>query len=326
MVPTEAQMNLIVGRKTDASNVRSIVAALLGYGEQFGLDAPHRLAHFISQLAHESGGFKYDHEIWGPTAAQKRYDTRTDLGNTPAADGDGKLYAGRGPIQITGKSNYKQFTDWCDRNIQGIPTPDFVANPDAVNTDPWEGLGPIWFWSTRKLNEYADENNIEQITKRINGGLNGFDERIRYYVRAALVFLGFEPEDVTGFQKAAQAKGLYKDKIDGDAGPKTRAAMHMMLAQTNAAKAADVEVKPAPITEEIEKPVAVVPKGADKPGIMRWMASVPLLGTAVSAFGNFDTVTKYLIFGAVAIGVIALLWRGEQIASRARKVIASFEE
>lgn len=81
------------------------------------------------------------------------------------------------------------------------------------------------------------------------------------------------------------------------------------------------------VVAEVEKPVEVpvVPKGADKPGIMRWMASVPLLGTAVSAFGNFDTVTKYLIFGAVAIGVIALLWRGEQIAARARAVLKSFE-
>lgn len=338
MVPSEAQMNLIVGRKTDASNVRSIIAALTGYGGLFGLDVPHRLAHFIAQLAHESGGFKYDKEIWGPTPAQQRYDTRVDLGNTPAADGDGKLYAGRGPIQITGKSNYRQFTDWCRANVPGPTVPDFVATPDKVNTDPWEGMTAIWFWTTRKLNKFADENDIEMLTKRINGGLNGYDDRIRFYVRAALVFLGYEPEDVSGFQKAAQAAGLLPpDKpghpqVDGDAGPKTRGAMHKMLAAMT--ERADVETKAAPVVE-VEKqvvveavttPVPVVPKGSDKPGIGRWLGSIPLLGAPIMAFGSFDNMTKAVIGGIVFIAIIALLWRGEQIAMRAKRVLASFEE
>jgi putative chitinase len=338
MVPTEAQMNSIVGRKTDASNVRSIIGALGGYGALFGLDIPHRLAHYISQLAHESGGFKYDKEIWGPTPAQKRYDTRVDLGNTAAVDGDGKLYAGRGPIQITGKSNYRQFTDWCQRNIGNLKAPDFVEEPDRINTDPWEGLTPIWYWSTRKLNDFADENNIEMVTKRINGGLNGYDDRIRFYVRTSLVFLGYEPEDVKGFQKAAQEAGfLPPDKpghpqVDGDAGPQTRAAMHKMMAAMTERR--DVETKAAPVVEktvvveevEVEKPVAVVPKGADKPGIGRWLGSIPLLGAPIMAFTSFDNVTKAIIGGAVFLAIVALLWRGEQIAMRARKVLASFDE
>ncbi|WP_428428392.1 hypothetical protein [Pararhizobium sp.] len=87
---------------------------------------------------HEGGDFKYDGEVWGLTAAQKRYDNRVDLGNTPTADGDGYLYRGCTAMQLTGKSYYRQFRDWCRES--GFNPPDFVSKPDLVNTDPWEGL------------------------------------------------------------------------------------------------------------------------------------------------------------------------------------------
>ena len=70
-------------------NARSLLAGNSRRGFATGLAHPHRLAAFISQVGHESMGFVYDAEVWGPTPAQKRYDTRTDLGNTPEADGDG---------------------------------------------------------------------------------------------------------------------------------------------------------------------------------------------------------------------------------------------
>lgn len=252
MIPTKAQLTLIAGVGGNASNINSIIMGLDRFGKDAGLDKPHRLAHYIAQLAHESGSFRYDREIWGPTAAQKRYDTRTDLGNTAAADGDGKLYAGRGPLQITGKANYAAFTKWAAK----YGPPDFVARPDLLSTDPWEGLSPIWFWTTRNLNPLADENNIEQLTKKINGGLNGFDDRIRFYVRTSLVLLGFQPDDVQGFQ--ATVPGL---AADGDAGPKTRAAMHMALASKSAVVAAPVTASPV-VTE-----VSVEVKGPAGKGV-----------------------------------------------------------
>lgn len=206
-----------------SDNIKSVVLALNRFGLDAGLHLRHRLAHFIAQVAHESGAFRHDREIWGPTAAQKRYDTRTDLGNTPQIDGDGKKFAGHGPLQVTGKANHREFRDWC--RAQGYNPPDFVEHPELINTDPWEGLSAIWYWKTRKLNEYADRNGLREITKIINGGYNGLDDRINWYVRAALVLIGFRRTDLARFQKA---HGLTPD---GKAGPVTLAKLHEVLSR-----------------------------------------------------------------------------------------------
>lgn len=213
-----------IANKTANSNMRSTMLGLQKAGVGTGLNRPHRLAHYLGQLAHESGGWYYDREIWGPTAAQKRYEGRTDLGNTQP--GDGSRYRGRGPIQITGRANYRSYTAWARRLDPDAP--DFEADPDAVNTDPWEGLGPIWYWAEgnparASLNALADANDIETLTRRINGGLNGLADRQAKYLRAGLVLAGFAPTNVRGFQRAA---GLM---VDGIAGPKTKAGLHSWL-------------------------------------------------------------------------------------------------
>lgn len=215
---TAATLAAIAGR-TANDNMASTIAGLELAGIGAGLNRPHRLAQYLAQLAHESGGWRYDREIWGPTAAQKRYEGRKDLGNTQP--GDGSLFRGRGPIQITGRANTTAFRDWA-RKLD--PTaPDFARNPDLINTDPWEGLGPIWYWDTRQLNRYADHGDLLTITKRINGGTNGLADRQTQYTRAGLVLLGYAPADVRAFQRS---HGL---TVDGKAGPATRAAIHAEL-------------------------------------------------------------------------------------------------
>jgi putative chitinase len=316
MVPTATQLQTIAGPGGTLENINSIIKGLDKFGMAAGLDAPHRLAHYIAQLCEESGAFKYDQEI----ASGAAYEGRADLGNTQP--GDGKRFKGRSALQLTGRTNYTAFRDWCGK--MGYGAPDFVAHPELINTDPWEGLVPIWFWTSRKLNKLADENNLEQITKKINGGMNGFDVRVKFYVRAALVLLGYGPDDVSGFQRQALADGLLPTPkageppaVDGDAGPKTRAAMHKALA-TMASPIAAVEVKAAPVVQETEVTVPVVPKGADKPGIMRWFGAFSLTGLGSFFLGIPDPL-KYAIAGGVVLLVIAMLWRGEQIALRAKK-------
>ena len=216
------QLELIAGRTIDTANAKSALLGLETYGfSKLGLNRPHRLAQYLAQIMHESARFRHDRELWGPTPAQKRYDTRTDLGNTAAADGDGKKYMGRTAGQITGKANYAEFTRWA-RKIDHT-SPDFVKDPDAINTDPWEGLGFIWFWEARGLNGPSDAGDVHRVTRIVNGGYNGIDDRLELYARAALVLLGYHSSDVMRFQ---MDNGL---KVDGVAGPATRAVLHRSL-------------------------------------------------------------------------------------------------
>lgn len=216
---SEDILELMLGQRPN-SNALSMLQGLNQFGGDLGMGRPHRIVPYIAELGHESGAFRYDHEIWGPTSAQKRYDTRTDLGNTAAADGDGKLYAGRGPIQVTGKTNYALFTAWA--KALDPAAPDFVSNPDALLTDPWEGLSPLWYWDTNDLNKYSDKGDFENLTRRINGGLNGYADRCQWYGNCALVMLG-RPRNIKQFQRDEALAA------DGIAGPVTRAKLHDML-------------------------------------------------------------------------------------------------
>jgi putative chitinase len=142
---------------------------------------PLRIAAFVAQLAHESGEFRWMEEIWGPTAAQRRYEPPGDLakrlGNTQP--GDGKRFKGRGPIQITGRFNYKKYGD-----LLGI---DLAADP-ALAAAPEHAFATAGlFWQSNGLNELADAQQFVTITRRINGGTNGLDDRQKYYDRAKSV-------------------------------------------------------------------------------------------------------------------------------------------
>jgi len=148
---------------------------------EFAVNAPRREAAFLAQVAHESGEFRWMEEIWGPTAAQKKYeppsDTATKLGNTQP--GDGKRFKGRGPIQITGRANYAKYGGRLGINL--INNPEKAATPEVGFRVA--GL----FWQRNGLNELADREMFETITRRINGGLNGYADRLKYYARAKQV-------------------------------------------------------------------------------------------------------------------------------------------
>lgn len=326
---TAAHVRAAAKARVNDSNLNSVMTALDRFGATAGLDLPHRAVHFLSQLMHESGSFRYDREIWGPTPAQKRYDTRTDLGNTPAADGDGFKNRGRGPIQVTGGYNIRAFHAWCV--AKGMNPPNFVSNPDLINTDPWEGLSAIWYWDEgnpdrRSLNRYADRNDPEMITRRINGGLNGYPDRLDCYTRLGVTVLGYRPDDLRGFQGVARAAGKYSGALDGLDGPQTRAAIHLMLIDLAPGRVR--AVKASPVTEE--KPVAVMPQSLDAP----WWQSKEILGpaagggaaTTLTALGSIPWQNLLLIL--VAFGAVSgfLYWRkrvdAKDVRSRAGEVEA----
>ena len=138
-----------------------------------------RIAAFIAQIGHESGQFKYVKEIWGPTAAQARYEGRKDLGNTVA--GDGSKYRGRGLIQITGRANYMA----CGEGL-GL---DLIKQPELLEKPQHACMSAAWFWATRGLNTLADAGQFDRITRRINGGQNGAADRQVLYARALKVLV-----------------------------------------------------------------------------------------------------------------------------------------
>lgn len=300
MVTIEQVKAAVGGRfnQAQAANAKTVVDALNEHGAKFGLVSPHRLAHFLPQVMHESGNFVYDREIWGPTEAQVRYDVRADLGNTPAVDGDGKLYMGRTGIQITGKANYKAFRDWCRKSFGDVP--DFVAEPGRVNEAPWEGLAPIWYWDKTKLNRYADENDIEMITRRINGGLNGYPDRLKKYDAVALVLLGYGPRDIVKFQTD---NGL---ATDGVGGPRTRAVMHKALVDKRYAGHAPDNIRNAPVEHKVTK--VVVPEGLDRPvqrtnGFWERLSQIAATLGGLGAASWLQDWRVVLAAGGVIIGV-----------------------
>jgi putative chitinase len=147
--------------------------------QRYQIGGTKRVAAFIAQIAHESGQLAYVLEIWGPTAVQKGYEGRADLGNTVA--GDGLKYRGRGLIQITGRDNYRE----CSLGLFGDDRLLFL--PELLEKPQWAAESAAWFWQKNGLNELADRDQFNSITRRINGGLNGLQDRLSLWARARAV-------------------------------------------------------------------------------------------------------------------------------------------
>lgn len=131
-----------------------------------------QICMFIAQIGHESGRLVYTEEL----ASGKAYEGRKSLGNIQP--GDGVKYKGRGLIQITGRANYTELSN--DLEV------DFVNNPELLKEAPYCVDSAFWFWMKRDLNLYIDgtEQGLRAVTKKINGGYNGYEERKKFYYKA----------------------------------------------------------------------------------------------------------------------------------------------
>jgi len=190
MLTTEQLQSIMPG--LPAKKNSELLPFLQAAMTEFAIEVPARAAAFLAQLAHESGQFRFMEEIWGPTAAQRRYEPKStlaaSLGNTEA--GDGKRFKGRGPIQVTGRSNYRRFGD-----LLGVP---LVADPARAAAPDIAFRIAGLYWSKRGLNELADRatpDAFREITRRINGGFNGLEDRQKFYASACTV-LGVTPPPV----------------------------------------------------------------------------------------------------------------------------------
>lgn len=148
----------------------ALSAGMTKYGITSGLQA----AHFIAQLGHESMSFLYCEEI----ASGAAYEGRSDLGNNQP--GDGRRYKGRGLIQLTGRANYTAYSKYT-----GI---DYVTMPECLSDDPVVAVDvSCWFWKDRGVDRLAEQDDVKAVTRRINGGYNGLDDRMHNLRRAKAV-------------------------------------------------------------------------------------------------------------------------------------------
>lgn len=177
----------------------------------YEINTPRRIAAFVAQCAHESGNFKtlkenlnYKWEslrrvfpkYFSTDEIAKDYASRPNkqeaianrvyasrMNNGPESSGDGWKYAGKGLIQLTGKHNYQSFADSIDTPIEQVP--------EYLLTFEGAVQSACWFWETNGLNKWADVGNIEKVSKLINGGTHGMEDRVQRY-NAALRILGSE--------------------------------------------------------------------------------------------------------------------------------------
>lgn len=149
---------------------------------EFTITTPRRAAAFLAHCAHESAELAFMKEL-GSQAYLDKYDTgelARRLGNTPADDDDGQKYCGRSPLQLSGLANYK-----AAGLVLGL---DLINHPELLEQPGHGCRASAWFWRSRGLNELADEDAFGATTVRINGGYNGLDKRIGYWLRARKVF------------------------------------------------------------------------------------------------------------------------------------------
>ena len=166
---TLEQIHAIAGnqRFTD-TDYQDLISAL----ERFKIANLPEIAHFLAQICHESGGFRWREEL----ASGAAYEGRRDLGNTQP--GDGRRFKGGGWLQTTGRYNYERLAEF-------VGDPRIVREGTTYVAKKYPSTAAAFWWADNRMSEYLNvPRTVEQVTKRVNGGYNGLADRKKYYARA----------------------------------------------------------------------------------------------------------------------------------------------
>jgi putative chitinase len=169
---TEEQLRKIAPHISE-KNIKIYTPLLNKWMPYYSINTKLRQAAFIAQILHETDSLRYIEEI----ASGKKYEGRKDLGNTEK--GDGERYKGCGCIMITGRANYAAVS-------KGLGV-DFINHPELLKEPRYAVQSACWWWTTHGLNALADKGDFRAITKKINGGYNGYLDRVMYYKRALAI-------------------------------------------------------------------------------------------------------------------------------------------
>ena len=199
---TEDKLQAIIGKNPYLDHWHEALCQIL---PDYDINTPERVAAFVAQCAHESGGFRAIKENLNYKAETLRklfskyfpsdelarqYEKQPErianriyggrMGNGPEESGEGFRYCGRGLIQLTGKSNYERYAESLQISVEEA----------SEHLTTFEGCvqSAAWFWEANNLNVEADAGDIKKMTKKINGGYIGLEDRIKHYEHALHVF------------------------------------------------------------------------------------------------------------------------------------------
>ena len=182
--------------------------------DSYAINTRLRIAHFLGQTCHESAGFRTTEEF----ASGENYEGRADLGNN--RPGDGVRYKGRGLLQLTGRANYKAFGDILGMNLEG--NPELAAEPVLSLKIACE------FWKKKSLNQLCDADDIVELTRRINGGKNGLDERRALTAKAKAAIARIEGFVLAGEAPPSNGRPVLRRGSQGDAVGELQRLLHKL--------------------------------------------------------------------------------------------------
>lgn len=191
---------LAVRQDAITAAVGEVLAATL---EVYQIDTRLRIAHFLGQTCHESAGFRTTEEF----ASGERYEGRADLGNTKK--GDGPRYKGRGLLQLTGRANYRDLGKIIGQPLE--EDPELAAEPVLSLRIACE------FWKKKKINAACDRDDIVQVTRLVNGGANGLEERRGFTAKAKSAVARIEGFVLSGGAPPAGGRPVLRRGSKGDA-------------------------------------------------------------------------------------------------------------
>jgi len=241
MIPVDAQTMREVAPRFSGEWAERQAAIIAGVGEvlattlqEYDISTRLRIAHFLGQTCHESAGFRTTEEF----ASGDAYEGRRDLGNT--RPGDGRRYKGRGLLQLTGRANYRETGKVLKVDLEG--------NPELAGEPVLSLRIACEYWKSRRINAACDRDDLITVTRLVNGGTNGLEDRRQLTSRAKAAIIrieglmlggattttttnarpvlrrGSKGDAVVRLQIALQKLG-FMVAIDGDFGPGTEVAV-----------------------------------------------------------------------------------------------------